>query len=231
MSRKLIDSWNRYESGARLGKTTIHQYRQWPSGLIGPADVLWKPLEASRSQSQFTTQVQEAEEERTVWIRVHPSMFEEVWTALTEAIKGYYEQGSSAVAASASGSGGGRIRMKDLRGDLCAFEVMGPRAAGVLRGCLQLAGRVRRDKKDEVGGSEGMDVDMDEEEAMNEPGGRSVPISGGADEEGHGEVSEVVEGLADCKRKFWKGLKEVQSSGQLPEGMVVGLLVHDPRLR
>jgi hypothetical protein len=47
-----------------------------------------------------------------------------------------------------------------------------------------------------------------------------------------GEQEDDPDEVSDsAKKRFWTGMKHVQSSGQLSEGMVVGLRVHDPRLR
>ena len=179
-----------------MGKTVLHRYKQWPLGMIGPAEVLWQP-----SSSPGAT--------KKVWIRFHPAMFLEAWEAIRSSVSGWYDQGSS------SGQKRGKdgtIVMKDLRGDICAFELMGPRSASVLRGVIGLV-------KDQAVGSTAGDqqpdsMDMEITQAMEQEDEEHFDQVGGSE-----------------KERFWNGMKFVQSSGQLSEGMVVGLKVHDPRLR
>ena len=189
---------HRYESGARMGKTMLHHYKQWPLGMIGPAEVLW--------QSSSTPTAR-----RQVWVRFHPAMFPEAWEAIRSSVSGWYEQGSSTT----PGKGEpGTIVMKDLRGDICAFELMGPRSASVLRGVMGLV-------KDQTLRSDtsavGPDLDT-----------MAVDDDGFLEGEQEDDPDEVPK---SAKKRFWTGMKYVQSSGQLSEGMVVGLRVHDPRLR
>jgi ribonuclease P/MRP protein subunit POP1 len=198
---------DRYENGTRMGKTVLYRYKQWPFAMIGPVEILWQPTPTPTRSTMGT------EPMKKVWIRFHPGMFEEAWESIRTGVQGWYQQGTSSyLPESGSGSGpegneGKRgIRMKDLRGELCVFELMGPRSVLVLKGVLGLV------KDQQVGGSsedkgeeaEGMDVEQDEQK--EEKDGRE-------------------------KKRFWNGMKSVQSSGQLSRGMVVGLKVHDPRLR
>jgi ribonuclease P/MRP protein subunit POP1 len=189
---------HRYESGARMGKTMLHHYKQWPLGMIGPAEILWQSSSIPTARKQ-------------VWVRFHPAMFPEAWEAIRSSVSGWYEQGSSTT----QGKGEpGTIVMKDLRGDICAFELMGPRSASVLRGVMGLVKdqTLRSDTSAVEPDLDAMAVDDDE-------------ILEGEQEDDPDEVSK------SAKKRFWTGMKHVQSSGQLSEGMVVGLRVHDPRLR
>lgn len=174
----------------------LHHHKQWPLGMIGPAEVLWQPSTPTAATKK-------------VWIRFHPAMFPEAWEAIRCSVSGWYEQGSS------SGTNRGEqgtIVMKDLRGDICAFELMGPRSASVLRGVMGLV-------KDQTLGSVAA---AEKRDAMD------VDLAQAADEED--EENDGLD-LSTEKQRFWNGMRYVQSSGQLSEGMVVGLKVHDPRLR
>lgn len=142
----------KYESGGRSAMVTLYRWQAWPLGLLGPAEIIWD------SASQDV---------RRLWIRVHPAMFNDVYGAITQ----------SAEVCSIS-SPDSEIELSDLRGDLCAFEIMGPKAIKVLKGVLKLA-----------------------------PG-----------------VNDSV------KRRFWDDLTADTPIDGLPERMVVGITVDDPRL-
>ena len=178
---------SRYESGSRMGKTMLHHHKQWPLGMIGPIDVLWQPTPVPTMTKK-------------VWIRCHPSMFLEAWEAIRNSVSAWYDQGSSS--GKGTGSSETKIIMKDLRDEICAFEMMGPRCSNVLRGVLGIA-KERKTTSSSTGSGD-MQVD--------------------------GQESDVGRG-ASPKERFWNGMRFTQSSGQLGEGLVAGLTVHDPRLR
>lgn len=144
----------KYESGGRSAQLTLYRYQAWPLGLLGPAEIIWDA--ASNDET------------RRIWIRVHPAMFDDVHEAIAAS--------ASAVSANSSAS---ELHLSDLRGDLCSFELMGPKTIKVLKGVLKLA------------------------KASN----------------------------SSAKRRFWDDLDAATPIDGLPENMVIGLTVDDPRLR
>jgi len=108
----------KYESGARMARTTIHHQSQWPRGLIGPVDLLW------RGQSPSAV---ERTNECRVWLRFHPAMFEEAWKALTDSLVGVRSLMTESNAVPS-------VKISDLRGEINCFEIMGPKAGLVLQG-------------------------------------------------------------------------------------------------
>lgn len=95
--------------------------------------------------------------------------------AIVESANTVLQRASSDAPRSAQES---EIEIADLRKEINAFEIIGPKANQVLAGALKLT--------KEVG-----------------------PAS----------------------RKVWRTLKDLRSTASVPRGMVLGLKVHDPRLR
>lgn len=108
----------RHENGSLVAHTTLHWPSQFPRRLIGPVEVLWEP------------QLQQAGRRR-VWIRIHPSIFEEALTAIREAVA----------------DGPSDVEVKDLEDALESFEIMGPLAGHVLSRILSLSGPSISEKK------------------------------------------------------------------------------------
>jgi ribonuclease P/MRP protein subunit POP1 len=108
----------RYETGARIAHTTIHHHAQWPYGLIGPTDVLWRPRKDADSA------------ERQVWLRFHPAMFDEVWRALNGAVQVVKSQSDDPMELGVKST----LKIEDLRGEINSFEIMGPKAGLILQG-------------------------------------------------------------------------------------------------
>lgn len=83
------------------------------------------------------------------------------------------------------------VQLKDLRGEIDSFEIMGPKAARVLRRILRL---VKSENKEKT-------------------------------QVGH--MIKGVRGKADCQT--FNSLSAVQA-GEITDGLIAGILVHDPRL-
>jgi len=117
---------NRYELGGRMGDTMLYHREGFPPRLIGPVEILWEPHTGHN--------------ERRIWLRLHPSIFEEAWDALKAASTII----SSATSNEASSSCHDQpdmvsaFQMRDLREDIDAFEILGPKAGLVLRRVLRL---------------------------------------------------------------------------------------------
>lgn len=92
----------RYEEGSYSAQLLIYEPGQFPHGLIGPAELFWQPSSGSSSTGQVA-----------VWVRVHPSIFQETWRVLDS-------------------QAGDHIRMRDLRPELESFDLMGPLSGGVI---------------------------------------------------------------------------------------------------
>ncbi|KAJ4491245.1 NUC188 domain-containing protein [Lentinula edodes] len=134
----------RYTSGARVCKTHIYAPNRYPLGLICPITVMWKsrpsiiskPLEeASKSKKgkgkdkQKEVPPEAGDNMRVLWIYFHPSMYDEVFSALRT---------STSQTLEAAGSQGVIVDVEliDIRGEVGIFEIMGPKSNQVLRGSL-----------------------------------------------------------------------------------------------
>ena len=116
-----------------MAKTMLHYSDGFPRGLVGPVDIIWQTSN-------------EPKEERTLWIRIHPSIFQDAWDVLKDAQRRISAYASKEAGPSNQGMElvGGPMQMRDLRADVDAFEIMGPRAGAVLRRVL----RVCKDQND-----------------------------------------------------------------------------------
>ncbi|RXK39922.1 hypothetical protein M231_02856 [Tremella mesenterica] len=146
---------NKYETGARMANVWAYHPDTFPEGLIGPVEIVWAPA------SSRQTGPANKEDDRRLWIRAHPAIFDELWDALRVACE----------------KSRAKVTLNDKRGEVGAFEIMGPLAGQVLTRVLS------------------------------------------ACKSNSGE-----------KKHFLRQLGHVGSSGEVPEGMVVGLKVDDPRL-
>jgi ribonuclease P/MRP protein subunit POP1 len=80
--------------------------------------------------------------ERTVWVRVHPAAFDDVWGTL-QAAASHAVNGASNSAPGESENEA--VKLADLRGQLNVFEIMGPKANQVIKGALSPIGDDERD--------------------------------------------------------------------------------------
>lgn len=103
----------RFTGGGRACDTLLYAPRAYPRGLIAPVTTMWRPAPLDATI-------------RTIWVRVHPAAFDEVWTALTTAA-GYALEGTQ----------GQTVELADLRDELVSFELVGPKGSRVLKGALQ----------------------------------------------------------------------------------------------
>ncbi|KZW00420.1 POP1-domain-containing protein [Exidia glandulosa HHB12029] len=103
----------RFTGGGRVCDTLLYAPRAYPHGLIAPVTTMWRPAPLDATI-------------RTIWVRVHPAAFDEVWAALTTAA-GYALEGTQ----------GQTVELADLRDELVSFELVGPKGSRVLKGALQ----------------------------------------------------------------------------------------------
>lgn len=116
----------RFESGGRMGHTIVYQLDTFPLSMIGPVEVIWQPWAICDGRP--------VSDDRKIWLRVHPSIFTESWTVLKFAISSL---GDSDHAGPSEVSKHG-ICMRDLRQELEAFEITGPKAGKALKRIFKL---------------------------------------------------------------------------------------------
>lgn len=125
----------RYESGGRSSRITLYHDQTFPYGLIGPVEIIWRPQEDHL-------------DERTIWIRTHPSVHAEIVEVLERLISSANVR-SSAASASTSTSPSSElstVKLIDLRNQIDSFEIMGPKSARILRRILRLSKTEGKDK-------------------------------------------------------------------------------------
>lgn len=112
----------KFENGARVAEVLVYQPESFPRGLIGPAEILWQPLAQNKSPLN---------DARRIWIRAHPSIFDQVFSTL-KAVSG------NILAEKSLSKRVRALQIRDLRGELESFEIMGPKSGEVLRRVLRL---------------------------------------------------------------------------------------------
>ncbi|OCF38687.1 hypothetical protein I317_07538 [Kwoniella heveanensis CBS 569] len=156
----------KYEDGSRVANITLYHFDTFPTGLIGPAEIIWQTTDAESKSS--------AVRPKRLWIRIHPSIYKEVWDDLKNAVSQIRQGSADQSTSSATFS---TLQIQDLRGEINSLDLVGPRAGKTLRRVLRIC---RSDQ----------------------------PV----------------------KRQFFQRLRELEDPAQLPEGMIVGMNIHDPRL-
>lgn len=73
---------------------------------------------------------------RTVWIRSHPAMFEQVQNALQTAIAKVLAEINHQAEPSTSAQPGETIEIRDLKDKINAFDLIGPKSTAILQGVL-----------------------------------------------------------------------------------------------
>ena len=142
-------------TGTRAAETFIYGYNKYPYNLIGPATVLWHAVSADGPPAiqrggdkgkgkskgkgkEKETATNPQQRIRTVWVRVHPSVTEEVHDALRMSasftLDGAKQTGRVA-----------EVEMADLREQFNVFEVMGPKSSQVIKGALRPVADQRAD--------------------------------------------------------------------------------------
>jgi ribonuclease P/MRP protein subunit POP1 len=136
----------------------LYKSNSFPLGLLGPATILWRPLgdladdpdaphhskgarkrKGRRRSNDFSNP---DKQERTVWLRCHPAMFDEVQAALQDAAARTLDNIHRTMGSVSLDPGAEEtsetIEIVDLRGQVNAFEIMGPKSTSVLMGVLDL---------------------------------------------------------------------------------------------
>ncbi|WVQ99709.1 hypothetical protein IAU59_006850 [Kwoniella sp. CBS 9459] len=179
----------KYEDGSRVAKITLYHFDSFPTGLIGPAEVLWYPSgngPLARQPSKSET--------RRLWIRIHPSIYNETWDTLKHAISQIRQGPVCPSASSNSSSSSSRVaanafstlQIRDLREEINSLDIVGPRAGRTLRRVLRVCRSEQgmkkqffeslRDLDDPAQLSEGMIVGLRiHDPRLNFPPPRSIP--------------------------------------------------------
>ncbi|TFK28005.1 ribonuclease P/MRP protein subunit [Coprinopsis marcescibilis] len=136
----------RYKKGARTLETHIYHPTSYPFGLIAPLSILWHPdvvEESDLSNGPITSKYTQAlagtvsytqiptnlsTRDRTIWLRFHPSVHEEILQALKGAISQFLAQNADGPEI--------QIQLTDLKDQINVFEIMGPKASQVIKGAL-----------------------------------------------------------------------------------------------
>jgi ribonuclease P/MRP protein subunit POP1 len=130
--------------GSRVFNTHLHKCDSYPFDLLGPATVIWRPLNTQTKAPQrpgtlqrgnetstacLETQSANVNSSRCLWLRFHPVIFECVARELKKAITRVLDRPRPS-------TGEFEVEIADLRGQINSFEIMGPTSNQVLTGAL-----------------------------------------------------------------------------------------------
>ncbi|OCH85746.1 POP1-domain-containing protein [Obba rivulosa] len=150
----------RYLTGKIICETHIYERDSYPLGLIAPATAMWQPVAStsttteSEAPSEPTVNVTtgsiegnanakkkgkgkekgtlDSETLRVAWVRVHPSVFSEVFILLRNAASFALE-----AARNSDSSKVYEVEIADLRQQINIFEIMGPKSSQIIKGALK----------------------------------------------------------------------------------------------
>ena len=126
----------KYESGAKSARVDVYHTDAYPLNLIGPAEVIWQPLEDRKGKGN----AKEAADDRRLWIRLHPSIFDPLWQELKTAAVPRTDSSSMQRAVA-------QLQIRDLRGEIDSFELTGPKSGQVLKRILRVCNDETTEKK------------------------------------------------------------------------------------
>ncbi|KAH9924259.1 POP1-domain-containing protein [Epithele typhae] len=147
----------RFLAGARTIETSVYAYDKYPYDFIAPVTLLWR-AEPSSSKSEQAPSITRGQGKgkgkkkgkekeilnddtplpgfeqrmRTIWIRVHPAVTEEVHKALRTSASFALE-----AAKQKQGEHIAEVEIADLREHFNMFDLVGPKASQVIKGALK----------------------------------------------------------------------------------------------
>lgn len=147
----------RVSSGARRCDTHIYACGAYPLGLLGPVTILWqsgpdagakhsetKPANKKAKRQHATRAAMSGDPPerldliRTVWIRSHPAMFEQVQDAVQTAVAKILAEINRHADPPTSEQPAETIEIRDLKDEMNAFDLIGPQSTAILQGVLNL---------------------------------------------------------------------------------------------
>lgn len=153
----------RFSVGSRALETHIYNPGSYPFDLIAPITIIWKPLalippmtedlgdaqdlrnSGSESQKNAGKRKRKGKGKgkgsaqtdsnisRVVWLRSHPSVFNEVFSSLQLAASSVLDAAKRRMGEEERDID---VEIADLRGQINVFEIMGPKSSQVLKGAL-----------------------------------------------------------------------------------------------
>ena len=152
-----LNSPYRYLTGSRACRTLMYKAKSYPFGLIGPVEVLWCPVSdkspqkrcnapsnKSRKKNAKNSSTRNQKSSRVAWIKCHPSIFEDVISAIHSPIQLYLRDAKEA------GDNYTEIEIADLRDRFNVFQLIGPKSSQVIHGALSLVKQDDRSESKEV---------------------------------------------------------------------------------
>ncbi|KAJ7459800.1 ribonucleases P/MRP protein subunit POP1-domain-containing protein [Mycena latifolia] len=201
-------SAKRYLPGARTIDTHIYEPGQYPFGLIGPATIFWRPIPTSKSQAQSDVPQD--------------------------------TPAQSTASGSHKGKGKGKGKAKDPSEKSSNADALPrtvwirthPATSETVFAALQASASLALDaaRKAAPPGTEIDNIGVEIEDlsgqlnAFEIMGPKSNQVLKGA-------LSPVSQDSREDFNKFWASMTDLQTSGSIPRGMIVGFKVLDPRLK
>ncbi|KAI0345981.1 POP1-domain-containing protein [Trametopsis cervina] len=148
----------RFTTGARACDTHLYKPGSYPLELLGPARVLWRGLDSSSGEpgtsdtnlpskgdgkgKEKANTSQKSDSKRTVWVWVHPSIFDIAFLALERSVSFALE---SVKKSNPPPKDTVDVDIADLRNEVNVFEIMGPKASQIIHGALKPVPTENRD--------------------------------------------------------------------------------------
>ena len=194
-------------SGEREGRVLLYQAGQFPRGFIGPAHIMWRPLQPAQMEAEQAgaAQVSESLPSRALWLWLHPTIAEDVHCALQTV--------SSALTS---------VTVSVVKDEFAQFCLWGPRSLAVLVSVLKPAELQKADPQSTSKGAELVQL-LEKDRAKDE---KSIVV----ELQWWKKLEPLqVKRLGGNHASFAR-LQELDSSAQVPAGLVLGAVVCDPRL-
>ncbi|KAG9057294.1 hypothetical protein FS842_007652 [Serendipita sp. 407] len=135
----------RFTNGSRICYAEMYEDASYPFGFISPVQVIWEPRTSSpkhtkpaggpkstETETQQESRQKTTDDNRRIWLRLHPMSYEKASRALTNAVMSVLElerlAGNPSVA----------VEIADLRDHFCCFDLIGPKSSQVIHGALVL---------------------------------------------------------------------------------------------
>ncbi|KAF9454729.1 POP1-domain-containing protein [Macrolepiota fuliginosa MF-IS2] len=137
----------RWVVGSRVLNTHLYECGSYPFGPIGPVTIIWRPVNTYPGGQEWTnpnssrkgketatgpastTPGTDPNRPRSLWLRIHPLIFDSVARELQKATSQVLDRPRPSTDEV-------EVEIADLRGQVNAFEIMGPKSSQVLKGAL-----------------------------------------------------------------------------------------------
>lgn len=113
----------------------MYKAKSYPFNLVGPVDILWRPVHERAPPGSGNLAAKNGPKRqastRTLWIRCHPLIYEDVLAELKYVVQMYLRDAND------TGKNSVEIEVADLRDQFNVFQLIGPKSSQVIHGALK----------------------------------------------------------------------------------------------